>query len=308
MPADREPRPTSGILLCADDYALTNGISRSIIELAEADRLSATSAMTTSPHWPSHATWVARVRNHIAVGVHLNLTLGRPLGPMPILAPEGRLPSIGDITAMAIRGGLDRPEVRTEIGAEIERQLIAFEAEIGLPPDHVDGHQHVHALPVVRDCLLMILLRRYRDKPVRPLIRDPADTFARIFARRRAVPKAMALAWLSRGFAAAMRGDGFPVNEGFSGMTGFAPGQTAGDFEAAVTRPGPRHMVMCHPGYVDDELGRLAPGTDRRRAEHDALMDARFPAVIWQPDRSAAGFAIDWSTAWTGTSPIGESA
>ena len=53
-------RPSQGdaqrmIILCADDYAMTEGVSRAIGELAAAQRLSATSVMVTSPHWPATA-------------------------------------------------------------------------------------------------------------------------------------------------------------------------------------------------------------------------------------------------------------
>ena len=65
---------------------MTEGISRAIGELAAAQRLSATSVMVTSPHWPATAPRLAVHRGHLSIGLHLNLTLGRPLGPMPRLA------------------------------------------------------------------------------------------------------------------------------------------------------------------------------------------------------------------------------
>ena len=48
-------RSESMIILCADDYAMTEGISRAIGELAAAKRLSATSVMVNTPHWPAAA-------------------------------------------------------------------------------------------------------------------------------------------------------------------------------------------------------------------------------------------------------------
>jgi len=286
---------TASIVLCADDYAMTAGISRSILELAADRKLSATSAMVTSPHWVTAAGDVAKLRAQISVGLHLNLTLGDPLGDMPSLAPTGTLPAIGDVTAKAIGGKLDRAEIE----AEIDRQCAAFEDALGFPPDHIDGHQHVHALPIVRDAFLAVLKSRYPGSP-KPLIRNPADHLRRIVARGRAVPKALTLAWLARGFGTAVRTAGFPVNTGFAGVTGFKAGSTSADFAAAVTKPGPRHMVMCHPGYVDDELRRIDPVTDRRKAEHDTLAAGGFPAPLWHPDRSVDGPPVDWPREWIG--------
>src|SRR5262249_11303126 len=124
------------IILCADDYALTEGVSRAIGELAAARRLSATSVMVTTPHWPAMAQRLIVHRAHLAVGLHLNLTLGGPLGSMPRLAPAGNFPSFNRLFARAFRYGLEFGEVR----AEIERQLDRFEQILGFPPDHVDGH------------------------------------------------------------------------------------------------------------------------------------------------------------------------
>ena len=286
----------AGILLCADDFAMTNGISRAIVELAEADRLSATSAMTTTTHWPSHATWLARVRGRISTGLHLNLTLGAPLGAMPRLAPDRRFPTVGQLTWLAYRRRLDRDE----IAAEFTRQIAAFEREMAFPPDHIDGHQHVHALPVISDVLLSVLAKRYPAGSRRPLLRAPADRAFRV-VRRSAVMKATALAWMTRRFAGKAAAQGFPTNDGFSGITGFAPARVAADLKAACSVVGPRHLVMCHPGFVDDELVRIDSVRERRRQEFDALMAGSFPGAIWHPDRTAAGDPIDWAAAWAGT-------
>ena len=56
------------IILCADDYALTEGISRAIGELAAAQRLSATSVLVTSAHWPAMAPRLLVHRAHLASG------------------------------------------------------------------------------------------------------------------------------------------------------------------------------------------------------------------------------------------------
>lgn len=285
------------VLLIADDYAMTAGISEAILVLASAGRLSGTSAMTNTRHWPAMAAKLAAARGNIATGVHLNLTLGRPLGSMPRFAPDGVLPSIGDVTARAVTGRLDRSEIEAEFG----RQLDAFTNAIGAPPDHVDGHQHVHALPVVRDALISALSARFGTGTVRherPLVRDPADSIARIAARGRSRAKAMSLAALAAGFGNAVRAAGFPVNDGFGGVTSFDAAETGADFAAAVTTTGPRHLVMCHPGFVDQELLELDPVTDRRKSEYDALMGGAFPSLIWRPDRAVEGSAIDWDAAW----------
>lgn len=290
--------PTCGVMLCADDFAMTNGVSRAIIELAEAGRLSATSAMTTSRHWPSHATWLARARGKIAAGLHLNLTLGAPLGVMSAFAPDRQFPSISQLTSRALTGRIAIDDVR----AEIERQLTAFELEMGFAPDHIDGHQHVHALPGVRAAVLDVLTKRYGYSPRRPLLRDPCDTVTSNVLRGRSGFKAVTLSTLSLGFGGAAKRAGFGINEGFSGVTDFAAAAVTADFTAACAAMGSRHMVMCHPGFVDDELIRLDRVTERRQREFDFLLRGGFPEPIWRLQRSASGDPIAWNEAWLGTS------
>ena len=144
---------TVRVILIADDYALTTGVSRAICELAGAGRLSGTSALVTRPGWPDDADLLRPLRDHLAIGLHFNLTLGEPLGAMPIFAPQGRLPSVSTVTRGAILGMLPEPDIE----AEFARQLEAFEVALGAPPDFIDGHQHVHALPGIRNCLFRVL-------------------------------------------------------------------------------------------------------------------------------------------------------
>jgi len=281
---------TSRIVLTADDYAMTGGVTAGILELAERGRIAATSAFVTTPHWTQDAPRLAAVRDRVAAGLHLNLTLGAPVGPMPKLAPGGRLPSIGDLTAEALKGRIDTDE----IAAETTRQLERFEAAMGFAPDHVDGHQHAHALPGVRDGVIAALAARRYARP--PLVRDPTDSLRSIFARGgRAIPKAMALSWLSRGFGTLLRAAGFPTNDSFAGVTDFDPASAVRDFAAAGTLGGPLHLVMCHPGHVDAELRGLDPVTTRRAAELEALAADPYAGRLWRPSRSVDGPPVDWA-------------
>jgi predicted glycoside hydrolase/deacetylase ChbG (UPF0249 family) len=227
------------IILCADDYALTEGISRAIGELAAAKRLSATSVLVTSARWPAGAPRLSAHRGHLSVGLHLNLTVGAPLGPMPRLAPDGAFPGLQGLLARALFGLLDRGEME----AEIVRQLDRFEQGMRAPPDHIDGHQHVHVLSGVRAALLETVRRRYPSRP--PLIRDPSDRLRTIKARGVAVPKALLVAAFAVGFARSARRLGLPLNDSFAGFSNFDPRVAfAEELEQALLQPGRRHIVM----------------------------------------------------------------
>jgi predicted glycoside hydrolase/deacetylase ChbG (UPF0249 family) len=258
---------TTGFILCADDFALTEGVSRSILSLLEAGKLSAAGAMTNRPHWKSFAGAFAAQAGRADLGLHLNLTCAAPLGAMPRLAATGVLPKLGDLARAALLSGA----ARTEIAAEIARQLDAFEDAMGRAPDFLDGHQHAHVLPGVRGAVLAALQGRYREGAV--YLRDPADTAAAIRRRGVAVSKALVIAGLARGLRRSALKRGIPVNRGFAGVSPFDP---ARDFRVDLARflvaPGPAHLVMCHPGFVDEELEGLDPVVATRPLEHAVLM------------------------------------
>ncbi|MCA0423402.1 MAG: ChbG/HpnK family deacetylase [Proteobacteria bacterium] len=254
---------SAGFVLCADDFAMTAGISRGIVELLERGRLSATGAMTNRPHW---ATWSAALRafdGQADLGVHVNLTCGAPLTSMPRLAPAGVLPRLPDLLKAAMLGQM--PEA--ELASEIEAQLQAFEDRMGRAPDFIDGHQHVHGLRRIQDVFVRVIARRYPKGP-RPYIRRSADRLPRIIRRGDFAIKAMKVAWLSLGLGRKVEAAGFVANDGFAGFSNFAPdADYAAQFARYLVAPGPRHLVMCHPGYVDAELPLLDPVLESRERE-----------------------------------------
>ena len=62
------------VVLCADDFALSAPVSEAIVQLAQAHRISATSAMVLSPRWMEDAARLKTLRGQIDVGLHLDWT------------------------------------------------------------------------------------------------------------------------------------------------------------------------------------------------------------------------------------------
>jgi hypothetical protein len=269
------------VALCADDYAFTPAVSAGIREALAAGRLSATSVMTSRPSWPREADALRGVLGEAEAGLHLTLTVGAPLGAMPVFAPHGVFAGLAAVVRQAVAGRLPQAEIAGEIG----RQLDAFAAAFGAPPAFVDGHQHVHALPGVREALFEALAARgWR----RLWLRDPADRADRILRRGVETRKAFTVAALARGFAAAARRRGFAVNAGFAGFSAFDPARDFGaDMARYLVAPGPAHLVMCHPGRVDAELAALDPVVATRPRELDFLLSPDFPARL-----AAAGMRL----------------
>lgn len=262
-------------VLCADDYGLSPAVSAGIRQALAARRINATGAMTNLPDWPNAAPLLAPFLDHVQIGVHLNLTVGAPLASAPNLAPQGTLPSLG----FYLRQRTLPQTMAYEVAAEIARQFDSFEAAMGRAPDFVDGHQHVHAFRSIRGLLLTEMERR--GWAGRVWLRDSADKPFRILARGVETKKALLLAWFAHGFAKDARSRGFAVNEGFAGFSAFdSKRDYASDFEKYLRAPGPRHLVMCHPGRVDEALTALDPVTVTREQELDFLLGDHFPRLL----------------------------
>jgi predicted glycoside hydrolase/deacetylase ChbG (UPF0249 family) len=253
--------PPRAFVLCADDFATSEAVSRATLDLVDAGRLTAVSVLVSTPLWAETAGELAARRDRIAIGLHLDLTHRpssgrRDLRRLIVAALSGRL----DVGALS---------------AEFERQFDHFEAALGYAPDHVDGHHHVHALPRVRDAFFNVLARRFAGSPaeVRPLARDPVDSVFRILRRRGARAKALAVAGLCAGFGARAAASGIATNVGFAGFSRFAgAGRYDGEFDQFLRALGPRHLVMCHPGFADRTASRTDPIAAARSDEYACLM------------------------------------
>jgi hypothetical protein len=141
---------------------------------------------------------------------------------------------------------------------------------MGRPPDFLDGHHHVHQLPVVRDCVLDLWHRRLR--PTGGWVRSCWDNPLSILARRVDPLRALAIALLGLGFGRRMRAAGVPHNRGFRGVYDFSDKLAYAElFRRFTDAPGPGTLVMCHPGEVDDALRAVDSLTGQRQVEFDFL-------------------------------------
>ncbi len=277
------------IILCADDYALAPGVSRAIVDLIACGRVSATGCMTVSPFWIDHADWLRPWADRVDIGLHLTLTDHRPAGPMPRLAPDGRLPPLGQVMRLALTGGLDP----REINAEVARQVALFLTVFGAPPAFIDGHQHVHLLPVIRDAVVSTIKALPGS-----YLRNCREPMTAILSRGVATTKTLVINQLGRGLARLIERHHLPANDSFRGIYDFSDRVPFADLMARFLDPAPdafaprRPLVMCHPGLPDPALRSIDPVTDQRRVEYDFLRSDRFTELLAGRDLSLARLPV----------------
>ena len=255
------PLPARRVILCADDFAVNASASQGIAELAQAGRITATSAMVLSPRWAEDVALLEPVRGRIDVGLHLDWT-------SEFAVAQGHGLSLGRAMLKAALGGFNLQAAR----AVIDQLLDLFEAHWQAPPDYVDGHQHVQQFAGIRQALVDALTERY-DRlgaalPYLRLSRAPAgqaDLKARIIAAMgaNALEKIAAHAGLARA-------------RGLLGIYDFTGDQATYRQAMAqwLAQAATGSIIMCHPAQASETGDDIGPA---RVWEHAYLSGADFP-------------------------------
>lgn len=153
--------------ICADDFGLSERVSSGILQLVRQQRLTAVSVLAGGHAWADHAQALAReaaVRSRfVEVGLHFNLTEGRPLSA-ELTRHWSTMPALTRLISSAHLRALPVEALRAEWQAQWRSFCDAFERA----PDFVDGHQHVHHLPQVRE----VLLHALSSMPGAPAVRS----------------------------------------------------------------------------------------------------------------------------------------
>ena len=137
------------LIINADDFGLTPGINRAVIELHRAGVLTSTTLMATGGCF-DHAVALARANPTLGVGCHLVFTDGIPVShpeSIPtLLGGDGKTfrSSAWDFAQAALRGTIDPAHVARETQAQIQK----IQRE-GIDVTHVDTHKHTHLLPSI---------------------------------------------------------------------------------------------------------------------------------------------------------------
>ena len=148
MPADRTSSAPL-LIVNADDYGLTEGISRGILHGHHEGIVTSTSVIALGPAYPKVSSWLAD-EDGLGVGVHL-----AAVGEDPPLLDAREIPTLvgnkgrlcetySAFVARAVVGRINPEELRLEFTAQL--QMVQ---ELGLPITHLDAHQHLQLWPSV---------------------------------------------------------------------------------------------------------------------------------------------------------------
>jgi predicted glycoside hydrolase/deacetylase ChbG (UPF0249 family) len=217
---------TRRLIVNADDFGLTPGVSAGILAAHRHGIVSSTTLLATAA---IDRESVSALRDSgLGVGLHLNLTLGRPLSKGRSLVDEGGR-FVRDARHAAARA--DAKDVEREVAAQIER----FASLMRRPPTHLDTHHHVGLLDPV--AAVVLTAARGLGVPVRSQNEQ---------ARARALTA------------------GLRTPDHFFGESGPGPYWSLARTLAQLRQlPAGVSEFMSHPGWLDDALAYSRYGRQR---------------------------------------------
>jgi predicted glycoside hydrolase/deacetylase ChbG (UPF0249 family) len=268
------------LIINADDFGLTAGVNRAIVEAHQRGIVTSTTLMANSGAFEA-ATAIARADNggRFSVGCHVVLMDGGPLlspdkVPTLLVPRNGATPrfrqSLNDFVIASFRHKLNPDEIEAEAAAQLDRLQQA-----GIQPSHFDTHKHAHMFPAV----LRPLLRAARSRGV-TAVRNP---FGQVWPlpltsllRTRQVWKRFAQLNVLRNFAGSFRREvethGLRTTDGSLGV--LATGVLDMKLFTAIVESVPEGTweFVCHPGYNDAELDQVHTRLRQSREQELSLL------------------------------------
>lgn len=243
------------IILCADDYGLNDAVSQGIYELSCKKRLSAVSCLVFSKDFQAQAKRLSELKNNLSIGLHFNLTESSYLSASTKRAY--RLPEL-----------IFRAKFRLLSFKKIEQEFLnqrqRFEDCFGFAPNFIDGHQHVHCFPLIRDILLKNTEESIFFRNTWPGLASLA------FQNKQQIIAACG----GRDFNRLLQKKGHPANAYFAGIYDFNP---ATDYRAffvdCLKQARNQTLIMCHPA---DKLHEADPIAQARVREYQYFNSEQF--------------------------------
>jgi len=264
-------------ILNADDFGLSPGINRGIVEAYREGILTSASLMATGEAF-EEAVALAWENPGLSIGVHLTLVEGAPVLPpekIPsLVASDGCFfRSVGAFLLRWHAGRIRQEEVKQELEAQVEKVL-----NYGIRIDKLDSHMHLHLLPGILQTVLVIG-RKHKIRGIR-LPREEMfrwNGLGGVFGFfKRTILTSLSLLQVRRVAAA----DLFCPDR-FSGIA--ESGRLTEEGLVRILerlKPGVTEVVV-HPGYRDDLLdGWPASRRYEREQELRALTSPRVKELV----------------------------
>lgn len=152
------------IIINADDFGLTSGVTYGIFD-AMKNKLITSTTMMMNMESTTLASELVKKYDYLNVGLHLNISLGKPLTKCPSLTnEEGYFIKPKNLESSAVYS-------EEEIFKEFEAQYLKFVEINNKKPTHIDSHLYVHQIYEVVRKQIIKLSNKYH-LPIREYSND----------------------------------------------------------------------------------------------------------------------------------------
>lgn len=264
-----------GLIINADDFGLTAGVSRGILTGHRQGLITSTSMLAVATGFDAAvALATSGQADDLGIGAHLALVGEDPpllsAREVPTLVGKrgGFAPSWKPFLARVAARRVDPADVRRELTAQIERL-----GAIGRPLTHIDTHQHLHMWPLVRDVVL-------------ELAQVHGIGAIRVPWSRKSGPTGVTVRRLARQLTEQVATRGLTAPEDFVGLDEAGALTEANFLDAIATLAAGKSEIAelgCHPGEGAD--------TERRRYRWNYQWEDELAAVQATAVRAAVGAA-----------------
>ena len=249
------------LIVNADDLGWTGGVNLGIAEAHGNGIVTSASLLANGEAFVS-AIELAKGREDLGVGVHLNLSDGPPTAPrelvISLLNDEGVFAGGPEsILVKLARRSMLLNEVEEEWDAQIAKVR-----EAGISPTHLDGHKHVHMLPGLFEIALK-LAKRHEIGAIRVSHESSSMRAALASGEKQKASQvlkqgvhARALKLLAREARQYAERVGIATTDYFCGIAQTGELTLAGVAKLLRTLPEGTTELMCHPGFLDGDLER----------------------------------------------------
>jgi predicted glycoside hydrolase/deacetylase ChbG (UPF0249 family) len=269
------------LIINADDLGADEARNRGIFEAIEAGRVTSVSVLANGDGFEdAMERWRTLDKKEISLGIHINLSEGGPIsqGLRLLTGKDGVF--LGKWTTHDLLKQPFNAELANEIQREIKAQIVRLRS-FKTPITHLDGHQHIHVMPVV----LPIAVAEASDQKIN-WIRIPDEPNPSIL-NLMAQPDSHDEMAMFGSFGAAARS--FIALSEIESCDHFRGLYLKGKLDVTILEGFLRDLPMgltewmVHPGRVADTT-RTGPFTDfstgERELELTTLLDPIFPTLL----------------------------
>ncbi len=263
------------LIVNADDFGLTCGINRAVVDLHDHGALDSATLMTAAPRF-AEAVALAKQHPSLGIGCHIVLVDGAPVADpasistlIPSMSGADRTsfrPSLGTFVRDLSLGRIKREHIEREATAQIVRLQ-----QTGIRVTHIDTHKHTHMFPAVLDGVLRAAkacgVHAIRN-PFEPAWSVAADSNAGAVRRM----QVRCLGSFRGNFLRQVRKSEFSTTDGCLGVLATGTMNEAALRSILRQLPEGTWELVCHPAYLDDELrGTRTRLQESRQVELTAL-------------------------------------